>query len=226
MQVVCAGQRPHDLRSVAAPGLVTLIEECTALNPKKRPSISECVERLKLATNQKVAPPSADARSDGADLISSQRQSSSSSYGHVKNSVDQKGASALVANGPSVEQCDDARGIGYERLGRIDAKMLVGGQQHHHTVPFYIVHRANGNVALASRGLADPPHFDPTFSTGIGIELWGEADEAEVGTGQALGSTYLFQMMHEVDNESLIRLLLNNFSVCVLSDRWRATRDS
>lgn len=102
---------------------------------------------------------------------------------------------AQFGDGPSVEACDAAREQFYEQLGVIDKKMLVG--EHVATCALYIIHRPGGNVALASRGLSDPPSESPN-TTGFGLELWGEAKEADVGTGAQLGSSYLFQMMHEV----------------------------
>jgi hypothetical protein len=62
-------------------------------------------------------------------------------------------------DGPSVEQCDAAREAALERLGEIDKKMLVG--EHVATCALYIIHRSgpsNGNVALVTRGLSDPPN--------------------------------------------------------------------
>jgi hypothetical protein len=104
-----------------------------------------------------------------------------------------------LANSPSVEECDAARVKVFEQLGVINRKMLVGETTQ--TCPLYIIHRPNGNVALATRGLANPSG-ETRETTGFGLEIFAEAGVA-AGSGspysnEKLGQSYLFQMMHEV----------------------------
>jgi serine/threonine protein kinase len=149
-----------------------LIEQCTSIAPLDRPTIDEVQDRIRLAT--------ASTRR----LIAS-----------FSKQVD--GLNGLKA--PHVDprnDCDIEREKQYELLGTMDRKMLIAEQTN--ATAFYIIHRSNGHIALASRGLADPDRQDPSHTTGFGLELWAEADEKEVGTGQMLGTSFLFQMIHEV----------------------------
>jgi len=197
-----------------APDLIRIVEQCTATFPKDRPSVDEVVERLRavLEFTKRMGTAGERKTSDGhlappdhsslGDLVSSAKNGIMATIKpstlRTRIEAAQNAIGSLLedfADGPSVEACDAARERAYERLGTIDRKMLVGEQVA--TAPLYIVHRSNGNVALASRGLADPPHVDRT-TTGLGLELWGEASEAEVGTGAQLGASILFQILHEV----------------------------
>lgn len=99
--------------------------------------------------------------------------------------------------GPSIEACNEMREAAYKKLGEIDKEMII--DEHMKTCFYYVIHRRNGNVAIASYGLSDPPHYSSRpDTTGLGFELIAEADEKEVGSGgAALISSWLFQMMVE-----------------------------
>lgn len=103
-------------------------------------------------------------------------------------------AAARVAEAAqlTIEECNAARQRTYATLGEVDRKLLGDANN-----PFCIIRRGNGNVALASNGLSDPPNA-LEGTTGHGVEIIGEAAEKEVGTGDQLRASYLFQMMHEL----------------------------
>lgn len=225
-----------------APDLLRLVEQCTASAPKDRPGIDEVLERLKGVLDftkrkgERKEPSAASTElgigsigTDGAslgDFVSSSRIASPAvirpNILKAKIELGAAGVSPLLreySDGPPVDLCDASRERAYERFGTIDRKMLVGEQQP--AVAMYIVHRSNGNIALATRGLADPPHSEPHNTTGIGLELWGEAAEKEVGTGQQLASSFLFQLMHEVPNHLFPPILMRAILFC----RWRVTRN-
>lgn len=95
-----------------------------------------------------------------------------------------------AAAGDVCDECDAVRERTYEKLGEIDREMLVGKQS---PVSFYIIHRSNRNIAIASRGLAKH-----------GLEILAEADEKEVGSSPAqLVDSFMYRMMDRVAKKVL-----------------------
>lgn len=116
--------------------------------------------------------------------------------------------------------CFEARCIAYEKLGELDKKMIIDDRVG---ADFYIIHRKNGNVMLASSGLADLT-YEETLpnTTGLGLEIVAEADEKEVGSSvPQLRKSWFFHMMSELvlrikQYDSRIRQLLDDLELILV----------
>jgi serine/threonine protein kinase len=204
--------------------LISLVSKCWDPNPEERPLIQLCVNILQSPADSllEITTKRTATENGESKLISKTNQKESASPLTLlsgapsppaplsianNNIVDQKTMDSINAvqaslramnpvfgDGPSVEHCDVARETAFRKLGVIDQRMLIG--EHLSTCALYIIHRPlHQTVALATRGLSDPPSDEPG-TTGLGLELWAEAKQSEIGDG--LAQSFLFQIIHEV----------------------------
>ncbi len=84
----------------------------------------------------------------------------------------------------AIQKCDDALNMTFELLGTVGNTALAGFNS---SVNFNIIHRPNGNILLASRGLSH---------AGYGLELVAEASASEVMPN--IEQSYLYQMIDQL----------------------------
>lgn len=75
---------------------------------------------------------------------------------------------------PSAGECEKARKVAYEQLGKM---LPLSGKWEN--IPFYMLQRTNNSIAMVSSGLSDPPHIFPE-GTGMGVEIIAETPSNEI----------------------------------------------
>jgi serine/threonine protein kinase len=225
------GRRPafDRSRSSAVPAeLIRLSTECMADRPNDRPTINDCVDRLRACVDLKTllrvtgdmqwsTNPNANPTLRATAATGALPKPVSVAPVNVPEPVtaaseaaaESKAKLMVEAMSNPLQPLNPQYGDG-PTVEQCDAAREVALSklgvidkkmlvgEHVATCALYIIHRTHSGNVALVTRGLSDPSNDSPGTTGLGVELLAEAKEADVGTGSVLGGSFLFQIMHEV----------------------------